>query len=204
MVLGIAGNIASGKSTVAELFQELGSAHISADQIARDVVTPGSDCFNKIVAHFGQAITNKDGTLNRDKLGSIVFTNKGEREVLNAITHPAIAVESMKRINELQGSRYPLIVYEAPLLFEAGAESRVDEVLTVTIPIEIQFQRLMKRDNISHDEARARIESQMPQGEKVRRADYVLENRAGVDHLKKEVIKLFNKLTLHPLPNEKN
>ena len=132
MVLGITGNIASGKSSVAAEFARRGAVVVDADQLAREVVAVGSDTLRKLVAAFGDDILKKNGDLDRDRLGQMVFADVQVRAMLNCIIHPEIAKRSAERLQELrQNGDAPMIIYEAPLLFEVGAESRVDKVLVV-------------------------------------------------------------------------
>jgi len=176
MVLGITGNIASGKSRVAELLGELGAAVVSADELAREAVAPGSAALAQIVGRFGREVLMPDGGLNREFLGDVVFDDPVARKDLEAITHPAIAALAVARLAELRASGLPLIAYEAPLLFEAGAEGRVDAVLVITVKESVQLERLMRRDGLDEQAARRRIAAQMPQQEKADRADYLIDN----------------------------
>jgi dephospho-CoA kinase len=194
LILGITGSIASGKSSVAELFRKKGAAVLSADQLARELVEPGSEILDKLVAQFGQQILTRDGTLDRDALGHIVFSDVEARQKLNAILHPAIAQLSEQRLAELQETGARLVVYEAPLLFEVGAEKRVDKTLVVTVDPDVQVQRLIKRDNLDESTAHLRVAAQMSQQEKVLRADYLLDNSANFAALEQRVDKLWHDL----------
>ncbi len=177
MVLGITGNIASGKSSVAAEFARRGAVVVDADQLAREVVAVGSDTLRKLVAAFGDDILKKNGDLDRDRLGQMVFADVQVRAMLNCIIHPEIAKRSAERLQELrQNGDAPMIIYEAPLLFEVGAESRVDKVLVVKIDKREQLARLQARDDLDEVSALLRIDSQMSQAEKVARADFVINN----------------------------
>lgn len=168
LILGITGNIASGKSSVAKAFARKGAAVVDADQLAREVVQPGSPALQQLQAHFGNQILLKNGSLNRELLAQLVFTDAGARQALNRITHPAIAELAVIRLQQLrQQPGLPLVVYEAPLLFEAGAEGRVDRVLVVKIDEKVQLQRLMARDGLDEAVARQRMAAQLPQQEKL-------------------------------------
>lgn len=175
MILGITGVIGAGKSLVTHFFQQLGAEVVSADQLAREVVAPGSVVLGRLVEHFGPAILLADGGLDRQVLAERIFANPAARQELNRIIHPAIAILAETRLREAS-QRAALVVYEAPLLFEAGAETRVDAVLTVRIDEELQLRRLMSRDGLTEAQARARIDAQMSQEEKVARADFVIDN----------------------------
>lgn len=176
VVIGLTGGIASGKSTVSEMFRELSIPVIDADIIAREVVERGKPAYNKIVEVFGAEILQEDGELNRPKLGSVVFNNEEKRLQLNKIVHPAVR-EEMNRQKEMyikEGAQ--AIVLDIPLLFESKLTSLVDHVLVVAVKPQTQLERLMKRNNFSEEEATARIHSQMPLEEKVKRADEVINN----------------------------
>jgi dephospho-CoA kinase len=141
MVLGLTGGIASGKSTVANIFRELGARVVSADELAREVVRPGSVTLQEIVARFGPEVLDEAGNLNRRMMAERIFSNRGERAALNRITHPAIARLAARRFREMERAGARLIVYDAPLLFEAGAAGQVDAVLVVTIAPDRQLKR---------------------------------------------------------------
>lgn len=194
MILGVTGGIATGKSRIAEMFRVLGAVVVSADGLAREVVLPGSPVLKRLGERFGASIIGVDGALDRKALGAIVFADPAARHDLDRIIHPAIAELSQARLRKLSG-QVPLVVYEAPLLFEAGAEGRVDAVLVVTASEEVQLRRLMTRDKFAEDEARARIAAQMPQAEKVSRADYVIDNSGGLEEAERAVHSLYQQLT---------
>lgn len=195
LILGITGNIASGKSTVAGGFARLGAALVDADQLARDVVASGSPVLDQLAERFGDDILREDGQLDREKLSAIIFADPEARQELNRIMHPAIgqlAIERLQKLKKKPG--IPLVVYEAPLLFEAGAEGRVDQVLVVKIDSQVQLARLMQREGLDEDAARLRIDSQMPQDEKLARADYVIDNSGTVEEVLEQVKELWAKL----------
>lgn len=176
VVIGLTGGIASGKSTVSEMFRELSIPVIDADIIAREVVEQGKPAYNKIVEVFGAEVIQQDGELDRPKLGSIVFYNEEKRLQLNKIVHPAVR-EEMNRQKEMyikEGMQ--AIVLDIPLLFESKLTSLVDRILVVAVTPDTQLERLMKRNGFSEEEATARIQSQMPLEEKVKNADEVINN----------------------------
>ena len=196
IVLGITGGIACGKSLVCQYFRELGAAVLSADELAREVVRPGEEAHTKIVAHFGKGILTAEGTIDRTLLAKKIFFSPVKRQELNQITHPAIGHLADKRISELrQDPSIPLIIYEAPLLFEAKAEERVDLVLVVATTPEQQLVRLMHRDRLSQEEALLRINAQMPLAEKISRADILVENSAPRAEIRKLIHHIFTELT---------
>lgn len=194
LIIGLTGGIASGKSSVAAMFAELGAVVVSADQLARQAVAPGSPTLQALTAAFGPAILGAAGELDRGVLARLVFANPVVRERLNAITHPAIAGLAEARLRELHAQGVPLVVYEAPLLFEAGADRRVDRVLVVTVDPDIQRVRLMMRDHLDAAEVQARIAAQWPQTEKVARADYVIDNSGSLDETRRQVVALHHHL----------
>lgn len=190
MILGVTGNIASGKSRVVARLGELGAAVVSADQLAREAVQPGSRCLAEIVRQFGRDVLLVDGSLDRQKLAGVVFGNAEARRRLEAITHPAIAHLAEERLAAL-GRNCRLVVYEAPLLFEAGAESRVDRVLVITASEEVRLARLMARDGLDRRAALQRIRAQMPQEDKIARADYVIDNSGDWESCRRQVDSLW-------------
>ncbi|MAQ15988.1 MAG: dephospho-CoA kinase [Sandaracinus sp.] len=174
--IGLTGGIASGKSTVADCFRSLGAAVVDADQVARDVVAPGSEGFVAVVDAFGAEMVGEDGTLNRAKLGALVFGDAEARKKLNAITHPRIAAESQRRIAEQSRTDAPYVIYEAALLVENGMAKAFGALIVVAVAPERQLARLMARDGSNEADARARIDSQLPLEEKVALADWVITN----------------------------
>lgn len=194
MVLGITGSIASGKSFVADSFAACGAVLVSADLLAREVVNPGSPTLAKLVDAFGSEILTPGGSLQREVLAKKVFADPAARRRLESITHPAIAHLSECRLMELKSASHDLIVYEAPLLFEAGAERRVDQVLVVVVDPALQMERLMKRDNLSVEEATQRIGAQWPQSDKAQRADFVLDNSGSLEQTRRTVVALYHYL----------
>jgi dephospho-CoA kinase len=201
LVLGVTGGIASGKSLVATTFRSLGALVVSADELAREAVRPGSETLRRLVGEFGREILQADGSLDRKALAERVFADAGAREALNRITHPAVAALAEKRLQELSRDGKRLVVYEAPLLLEAGAEERVDAVLVVRIDERLQLERLMRRDGLTEAQARARIDAQMPQAQKAARADYVIDNSGAPEATAEQVRELFRQLgALPPLP----
>jgi len=195
MILGITGGIASGKSTVSRLFESLGIPVVSADDLAREIVRPGTETLDHIIEHFGEEILTPFGELDRKKLAEKIFADNTARQALNRLTHPAIAALAGKKLRALAKGSEALVIYEAPLLFEAGAEKRVDAVLVVKVDKKVQLERLMERDNLSEKEALSRIQAQMSQEEKIARADYVIDNSGPVEETKGQVVALLRKLS---------
>lgn len=200
LIVGLTGSIASGKSSVAAMFAELGAVVVSADQLAREAVAPGSSALTELVAAFGPAILTPGGELDRKAIGRLVFADAAARARLNAITHPAIARLAEVRLRELRAGGAPLVIYEAPLLFEAGTGKRVDAVLVVTIEPALQQSRLAGRDQLAPDEVRARIAAQWPQAEKVARADFVIDNSGPLEETRRQVVALYRQLLSRAQP----
>ena len=194
MILGITGNIASGKSFVADIFVECGAILVSADLLAREVVTPGSPTLASLVDAFGLDILTAGGSLDREVMAQKVFVDPLARHHLESIIHPAIAHLADCRLTELKNSPHDLIVYEAPLLFEVGAEGRVDKVLVVVIDPALQMERLLQRDKLSETEARQRADAQWPQADKVQRADFVIDNSGSLEQTRSAVTSLYDYL----------
>jgi dephospho-CoA kinase len=195
MILGLTGGIASGKSTVADCFVECGAVLVSADQLAREVVNPGSPTLKRLVDLFGMGILTAGGSLDREILGQKVFADPEARRMLESVTHPAIAHLAECRLAELNKAPHDLIVYEAPLLFEAGAESRVDQTLVIVVDPAVQLQRLLDRNTLTETEARQRITAQWPQADKVQKADYVIDNSGSLEQVRVMVEALYDYLT---------
>jgi dephospho-CoA kinase len=193
MILGLTGGIAAGKSRVAAALGTLGAEVVSADELAREVVLPGSHVLRQLTEYFGSRILLPDGSLNRPALGALVFADPVLRQSLNRIIHPAIATLAEARLREAAG-RSRIVVYEAPLLFEVGAEKRVDAVLVVTASEEVRLQRLMARDALDEQEARARLASQMPQEEKAARSDYLIDNSGDWGATEAQVMEIWQEL----------
>jgi len=186
---------------IAGAFVRKGAALVDADQLAREVVAPGSPVLRPLVATFGEEILCANGELDRERLGQIIFSDAAARQELNRIIHPAIAELAGQRLQQLKGTAgIPLVAYEAPLLFEAGAEERVDRVLVISIAPEVQLRRLMERDGLEETVARQRIAAQMPQQEKLARADYVIDNSGSFEEALQQVDALWEKLTTENRP----
>lgn len=175
-VIGLTGGIATGKSSVARYFQDRGAMVIDADQLARAAVEPGSPCLEEVIAAFGEDLRASDGSLDRKRLGSLVFSDSRKRRRLEGILHPEIKRLAEGRIASAADAGHRVVFYMAPLLIEAGVTSRVDEVWVVTVRPEVQLERLMLRDGLSRDEALRIIGSQMPLAEKERHGRVVIDN----------------------------
>lgn len=187
-VIGLTGGIASGKSTVARLIEATGIPVLDADQLAREVVLPGTPALKAIEAIFGTGVLNPDGSLNRGATAEAVFSNPVLRRQLEEIIHPAIKRLAEARLTALAEAGTPVVIYMAPLLIEAGATDRVDEIWVVFVDRETQLNRLMTRDGLSRDAAESRLAAQMPMEEKRQYGNLVIENSGREDELETRVL----------------
>lgn len=186
-IIGLTGGMGSGKSTVGARLREWGVPVIDADRIAREVVDPGKPALRALIDHFSDAIVDERGALRRDELARLVFESDEERRALESIVHPAIASETQRQMAALKNAGEPLVVYEAPLLFEVGREGMCDEVVAVIADEAVQLERIRARGGVDNRQARARIAAQLPQSVKAERADVVLENSGSMDALLERV-----------------
>lgn len=201
LVLGLTGGIASGKSMVAEMFQRLGAEVVSADVLAREVVRPGSKTLACIAERFGNEVLQSDGSLNRPFLAEKIFSDPQARKALDRITHPAIADLASRRFEEYAQKGARIVVYDAPLLYEAGADAQVDRVVVVAVDEATQLRRLMLRDGLDRMAAKARIDAQMSLEHKIARAHYVIDNNGSLEATRKQVMVLVARLFPEtPLP----
>ncbi|MGD1412605.1 dephospho-CoA kinase [Bacillus stercoris] len=192
LVIGLTGGIASGKSTVANMLIEKGITVIDADIIAKQAVEKGMPAYRQIVDEFGEDILLSNGDIDRKKLGALVFTNEQKRLALNAIVHPAVRQEMLKRRDEAIANREAFVVLDIPLLFESKLESLVDKIIVVSVTKELQLERLMKRNQLTEEEAVSRIRSQMPLEEKAARADQVIDNSGTLEETKRQLDDIIN------------
>lgn len=193
-VIGLTGGIASGKSVVARELSALGVSVIDADVLAREVVAKGSQGLAEVVQAFGEDVLQPDGTLDRERVAARVFHDADARARLNAILHPRIAQLSLERIAAAQTTSTPYVVYEAPLLVETGSYKGLSALVVVATAPATQLARVVVRDGMSEDAAKARLAAQMPLEAKVAVADYVIHNDAGLAELKAQVADLHRAL----------
>jgi len=195
-LLGLTGGIGSGKSTAAGFFREAGATVIDADLLARRAVQPGQPALEEIRRAFGEVVIRDDGMLDREVLGRLAFSDAKVRARLNAIVHPRVQAMAEREIAEALGaSPDGLVVYDVPLLFETGAEARVDLVAVVYAPAEVQELRLQRRDGMDAEAILARLRSQDDIEEKARRADVVLDNGGTPEDLRRQVMDLVEQLS---------
>jgi dephospho-CoA kinase len=194
-IIGLTGGIATGKSIVSSVFREMGAIILDADVIARLVVLPNQPAWQDIVDYFGPEVVNEDHSLDRAKIGQIVYNNPDYLKELNRITHPRIMQyykDEMRRIKLEQPDA--IVILEVPLLYETNMDKLCQQVVVVYVDRETQIKRLMKRDNISYADAVKRVDAQMPMDEKVRRADFVIDNRGSMEETKEKATKYYNEI----------
>jgi len=197
ILVGLTGGVATGKSTVAKIFKRCGAVVIDADELARRVVEPGKPAWRDIVKLFEKTVFNPDRSLDRQALGSIVFRNRAKLRQLEHIIHPRVAREQQQLVRRVaKRNPHAVVIYEVPLLFEAGVNKRVDQTIVVTADRETQISRLTKRNSLSRAEALRRIRSQMPLAKKIQQADHVLNGTLPRPSLRKQVGQLFKSLRL--------
>jgi dephospho-CoA kinase len=194
--VGLTGSIGVGKSFVASIFAELGCHVLDADLTAREVVMPGTAGLNAIVQEFGEEVLNTDGTLDRKRLGALIFADENRRQRLNHILHPFIIARQDEILREWEREDPKGIgIVDAALMIESGGYKRFDKLIVVHCRPEVQLERLMLRDKLSRDEAQRRIASQMPQEEKQKFADYLIDTSDGFDPARSRTVEVYNQLT---------
>ena len=194
--VGLTGSIGVGKSFVGSVFVQLGCRLLDADDTAREVVLPGTEGLKNIVNEFGPEVLQPDGALDRKVLGSIVFANPEKRQRLNAILHPRIIERQDEILNALESDDpHGIAIVDAALMIESGGYKRFDKLIVVHCRPEVQLERLMLRDGLSPDEAQKRIDSQMPQSEKQRFADYLIDTSDGFELTRQRTREVYDQLT---------
>ena len=190
--VGLTGSIGVGKSYVTSIFEELGAHVLDADQTAREVVMPGMPGLKAVTEVFGEEILNPDGTLNRKQLGAVVFADEAKRQQLNFVLHPFIIARQDEILNEWEAMDPQGIgIVDAALMIESGGYRRFDKLIVVHCRPEVQLERLMLRDKLSRDEAQRRINSQMPQEEKQKFADYLIDTSDGFEPTRDQTVKVY-------------
>ena len=195
--VGLTGSIAVGKSFVCDVLRELGCRVLDADKTSRDVVAKGTLGLTEIVQHFGDGVLLSNGELDRKRLGAIVFADAGKREILNSIIHPRVIEAQDAWIRSLE-SRDPngIAVVDAALMIESGGYRRFDKLIVVWCEPALQLMRLMIRDILSADQSKMRIAAQMPQDEKKRYADYLIDTSSGFDDTRIQTGKVIDQLRI--------
>lgn len=195
-VVGLTGGIASGKSVVSEILRKLGAQVIDADEISREVMVPHTKCWKEVVTSYGREILREDLTIDREKLANSVFNNTEQLDKLNRIVHPEIMKRIDERLREIR-LKYPqaIVIVDAALLVETGAYKSYDKLIVVNVSEETQLERLINRDGMSREEAKNRIILQLPLSEKVKVADYIIENEGSLFRTRENAEKVFKELS---------
>lgn len=193
--VGLTGSIAVGKSYVLEIFRELGAFTLDADLTAREVVAPHTKGLKLLVKTFGEEILQAGGKLDRARLGAIVFSDEAKRQTLNSIVHPLV-IEAQNEWLARCESEDPrgIAVIDAALMIESGSYKRFNQLVVVFCAPALQLERLMQRNNLSETEALRRIEAQMPQAEKKRYADFLIDTSEGFEDTRRQTIEVFERL----------
>ena len=195
IVAGLTGGIASGKSTVAGFLREAGTEVIDADQIAREVVRPGTSAHTEIIRVYGREMLQPDGQIDRKRLGDIIFNDPQQKARLNAIVHPRVFVRLTAAVDCIaERSPDAVVILDIPLLLETGWHGELAEIIVVYVPEEVQLKRLMARDGIDAAAALARIRAQMPIEEKRRRATIVIDNSGAIEASRSQALAVFRRL----------
>ena len=191
ITIGLTGGIATGKSLVSQLLEGHGGFLINADVIAHELYAPRTEGFSQIVSLFGEDILTPSGSIDRKKLGSVVFSDTSKMEALNSIIHPLIRHEVKTRISDLYEQNCSVVILEAALLLEAGWQDLVDQIWVVISERNTVISRLSVRNALSREESLKRIQAQMPQDERLKFADVVIENNGNIDSLSANIKKLW-------------
>ena len=193
--VGLTGSIAVGKSYVTSVFAELGCHSLDADQTAREVVLPGAPGLAAVAEAFGHDVLNPDGTLNRQHLGKLIFADEEKRQLLNHILHPFIIARQDEIMREWEREDPNGIgIIDAALMIESGGYRRFDKLIVVHCRPEVQLERLMLRNGLSRAEAQERIDAQMPQAEKQKYADFLIDTSDGFEPTRSRTIEVYNTL----------
>lgn len=193
-ILGLTGGIATGKSTVAKMFQDANVPLIDTDLIAKEVLQIGQVGYLEVLQHFGEEILLTNKEINRKKLGRLIFNNPKKRKLLNHIVHPRVEETVKYEIERHKKLQTPIIVIDVPLLYESGFDQYVDEVIVVFTQRDLQIERLISRDNISEEYAQMKINSQMSLEDKMSKGDYVIDNSKSILETKKQFNEILEKL----------
>jgi len=195
-LIAVTGGIACGKTSVCEVFQKYNIPVINADLISRQIVEPGKPVWKKIREHFGEEVFNEDQTLNRDKLGQVIFDNVEKRRILNRLTHPVIHRTIYKQVIKYFFLGKNFVVLELPLLFEVNSNliNYIHKIICVTTENDIQIARLMDRNNLSLTESKKRIQAQMSLEEKCKMSHFVIENSGSQKDMEEQAVKIINML----------
>ncbi len=203
IVVGLTGGVATGKSTVAAMFEARGAAVVDADRIARGLQEPGQPCYRQIVETFGREVVGADGRLDRRRLARLVFDDAESRRRLEAIMHPAIWDGCQAGIRAAEAAGRPLCVVDAALILEAGWQHRFQAVIVVTAPEAMQVDRQVRMRSLTHAEAHRRLRTQWPTAAKAALADFVIDNGGDLAATAAQVERIFVALTRNPAGRQK-
>ena len=195
LLIGLTGGIASGKTLVSDFFTALGVPVIDADILAREVVAPGSEGLKKLIDYFSDGILTSNNQLDRKALREIIFKNPSDRKIVDGILHPLIRQRSEDGIARYRDQGAAYIIYAVPLLVETKQVSRFDRVLLVDVPVELQIERIVSRDNSTRDQAQAIISAQASREERRAIATDIISNDKSVDSVREHVMQLHKQYT---------
>lgn len=206
--IGLTGGIATGKSFVLAVLRERGCEVIDADAVAHRVIEPGQPAYQDIVDHFGEEVLGTDGAtiapIDRARLGAIVFADQNQREKLNSIVHPRVFEAQARWFAEVEAKDPDaIVVVDAALMIETGSYRRFDKLVVVYCDPDLQIERLMDRNNLTREQALARISAQMPSAEKLKYADYTIDTTNGFEDTRRQVESLYVNLQTHRTPQPK-
>lgn len=181
--LGVTGGLGSGKTVVARFFADKGGVHFDADRVAKDILLGSEEVLRAVTAAFGEDVLGADGKIETAKLAHHTFHDQAKQQELNEIIHPRVVAAALKQMAEAASQGAPLFILDAPLLFEAGLEKHLDKTLVVTAAEEVRIQRALDRGGLSEDDIRRRMALQMPEEEKLNKADIIVENNGTLEEL---------------------
>lgn len=194
LIIGLTGGMGSGKSEAARHLVTLGAIHVDADAISRSLTAPGGEALSAIREKFGDEVFFADGTLDRRRMGEVVFADTHARHVLETIIHPRVQRIALEMADAARAAGEDAVLMDVPLLFETGMDALCDETWCLSLPVEEQIRRVMARDDMTREEAVARIESQMPLEEKCRRASLVIRTNRPIEATQAELAVLLREL----------
>ena len=194
-IIGLTGGSGVGKGEVCKIFADFGIDSIDTDKIAREITQKGSECLSELVQHFSESILDKNGELNRQRLADIAFASKENHETLNKITHKHIIEACLSKIAEFKAIGKNALVIDAPLLFESGFDKRCDTIISVIAnDTNARLERIVKRDNISLEQAQNRIKKQKDDAFLIKNSDYVINNDGTINELECQVKEIYNNM----------
>jgi len=200
LLFGLTGNIGTGKSTVAWMFEELGVPVIYADKIAHETLSPHTAIWENVFKRYGKNILLEDGIIDRGELAKIIFKDPAERKFLESLIHPYVRSEIAHNVAKIAKGGYPFAIVEIPLLFEVGWEREFDAIIAVTCSEQMEIERCRKKFSLTHEEVVQRISAQHPQNQKLKSADAVIENDGSIEETKVQVERLYHHMVSGKFP----